>query len=306
MNLDHLDAKSRPLALKSDKERIERIQSLKWMGYPRADRILERMEWLFDHARTERMPNMLLVGESMSGKTSIANRMQALHPAQTGRSDQTDHRPVIYLQLLGCSTPKEFLQTVLESVHAFYPPSAKLPRLMGILEKIIPAMGTRLLIIDELDHLVSGTRKAQRDLRDQFKLLGNELRLPIVAIGTMQSRSAFETDQQLSNRFQPFELPSWRYDESDQAVEDLESLEAILLEWEKTCPLRMPSQIVNDDCIEKIHEDTLGYLGYMMRYLTDASEHAIKTGQERITIDTFNKMTFYFEDAVKSHRREAV
>ncbi|MDR6742938.1 type II secretory pathway predicted ATPase ExeA [Herbaspirillum sp. 1173] len=306
MNLDHLDEEFQPLALKSDKERIERIQSLKWIGYPRANKILQRMEWLFGHARTDRMPNMLLVGESMSGKTSIAKRMLALHPAQIGRSDQTDHRPIIYLQLLGCSTPKEFLQTVLESVNAFYPPSAKLPRLMGMLEKIIPAMGTKLLIIDELDHLVSGTRKAQRDLRDQIKLLGNELQLPIVAIGTMQSRSAFETDQQLSNRFQPFELPSWRYDKSDQAEEDLQSLEGILQLWETTCPLRMRSQIVNDDCIEKIHEDTLGYMGYMMRYLIDASEHAIKTGQEKITIDTFSEMTFYFENAVKNHRREAV
>lgn len=303
MNLDHLDVEVRPLAELDNKARIHRIQSLNWIGYKRVFRLLERMEWLFDHARVDRMPNMLIIGESMSGKTTLANRLQALHPAEIDRSVHTDVRPVLYTQLTTLPTPTEFLQSILEALDVPYQHSARVPRLLGQIKKIVPAIGTRVLIIDELDHLIRGSATKQRDLRDQIKLLGNELKLPIIGIGTYQSRSAFDSDQQLKNRFQVWELPPWKPSKkNEQGIEDLENLAALLKTWQSTCPLRKPSNIVTAECMSKMHQDTLGYMGYMMRYLMDAAEYAINSGEECITLETFTKMNFFHEKEIATRR----
>ena len=42
-----------------------------------------------------------------------------------------------------------------------------------------------------------------------LRFLGNELRIPLVCVGTAQARNALRTDDQLVRRFEAFALPPW-------------------------------------------------------------------------------------------------
>lgn len=59
---------------------------------------------------------------------------------------------------------------------------------------------------------------SQREFLNLLRFLGNELRLPLVGIGTKEAYLAIRTDDQLENRFEPMVLPAW------QEGKELESL----------------------------------------------------------------------------------
>ena len=50
-----------------DDERIEKIRSDRWIGYPKAKTVLTKLDDLLSYPRTERMPNMLIVGDTNNG-----------------------------------------------------------------------------------------------------------------------------------------------------------------------------------------------------------------------------------------------
>ncbi len=93
-------------------------------------------------------------------------------------------------------------------------------------------MRVRRLVIDELHNLLCGRSSRQREILGLIRYLGNELRIPIVALGTRDAWLALRLDDQLENRFQPFLLSRW-CDDSETGRR--------LASFETVSPLREPS-----------------------------------------------------------------
>src|ERR1017187_6539039 len=55
-------------------ERISRLRRPFWIGYTRAQTILEKIEHLLGHPGTHRMPSLLLAGDTNNGKTMLIRR----------------------------------------------------------------------------------------------------------------------------------------------------------------------------------------------------------------------------------------
>ncbi len=98
MNKHHLGRAVRTALELSDEERIKRVRSPRWIGYPTAKRILDRLEDLLTYPRTHRMPGLLLVGETNNGKTMIINRFRQLHPAHDNPEAEAITLPVLIVQ----------------------------------------------------------------------------------------------------------------------------------------------------------------------------------------------------------------
>ena len=64
----------------SNEDRKEFILEEKWITYPNAKEILEKLEFLYSHPKKSRMPCMLIVGATNNGKTSIINKFLKNHP----------------------------------------------------------------------------------------------------------------------------------------------------------------------------------------------------------------------------------
>lgn len=296
MELNHLVSEGARIdALQPNQERIRQIQRDHWYSYPRADAVLAYMERLFQHARIDRMPNLQVIGESMSGKTRLLNRFaQELHQPVMDSRLAADYRPVVMFDAPVNASAQALLQEMLIAVHAPFPASANPTRLLAIVEKVYRRIETRVLIIDEIQHIVRGSGKQQRELRDQIKLIGNRLRISIVAAGIPEASNAFASDPQLSNRFHRLELKRWHINNQ----EDLKYAVAIIKSWQETCPLKKPSQLLQEAIIQRIFDETGGLFGHVIGYLKHASEYAIVSGDEHIHEGTLRKMGWRIPDEV--------
>ena len=76
---DHLEAFAREALALPTEQRIDFLRQPRWVGYQRARDILAQLEAALRHPKVERMPNLLLVGDTNNGKTMLASRFVRQH-----------------------------------------------------------------------------------------------------------------------------------------------------------------------------------------------------------------------------------
>jgi Bacterial TniB protein len=140
-------------------------------------------------------------------------------------------------------------------------------------------MDVRMLIIDEINTMLAGTFREQRVFLNSIRLLANDLKLPLVCVGTQEAKQALMTDQQLADRFAASELPPWR--------DDL-ALGQLLASFESILPLRHPSNLRGTDVRRRILALTDGITVRICRLIETAAIQAIETGKERIDLDSLS------------------
>ena len=140
---------------------------------------------------------------------------------------------------------------------------------------------TRMLIIDEFHSLLTGTATKQSEVMNVIKLLCNELRIPIVGVGTHDAVNVLHTDPQHASRFQVEILPLWKPGGNFQRL---------LVSFEEVLPLKLPSELARREIAEPLHTICQGNLGDLRELLVECARKAIKTGVERITMDIVKSM----------------
>jgi len=130
-----------------------------------------------------------------------------------------------------------------------------------------------VLVVDELHNVLAGAGERRREFLNLIRFLGNELRIPLVGVGTREAYLAIRSDDQLENRFQPFPLPRWEPDA--QACSLLASFAAAL-------PLRCPSHIATEEMARYHLTRSEGTIGELAHLLTDAVIAAIESDEEAI------------------------
>jgi type II secretory pathway predicted ATPase ExeA len=141
----------------------------------------------------------------------------------------------------------------------------------------------RLLVVDEVHNLLSGTGTQQRRFLNLLRWLGNELQIPLVAVGTAEALRALQSDDQLANRFEPFALPPWRDGKEYRRL--MSTLEAVL-------PLRRPSGLADSALAQKILTAAEGILGEVLAIVTRAAVVAVTSGTEAISSKTLEQIGF--------------
>ena len=163
---------------------------------------------------------------------------------------------------------------ILDALGMPFSPRDRIATKQDAAVRVMRAAGTRLLVIDELHNVLSGTNAQQRRLLNLLRWLGNELQIPLVGVGTAEALRAIRSDDQLANRFEPFALPLWTDDETYRRL--LSTLEAIL-------PLRRPSGLAESVLAGKIMSAAEGVLGEVIAIVTRAAVLAITSGAEAIS-----------------------
>lgn len=265
---------AKALAL-SDAERIERIRSPRWIGYPRAKAILDKLEDLLTYPKMHRMPNLLIVGDTNNGKTMLVERFKKAHPAFDNPGGEGITVPVLVIQAPPVPDEGRFYNTILEALFAPFKPNDRVDRKQAQTIKLLRYVGLKVLIIDEIHHILAGNLNKQRAFLNVIKYLGNELQISIVGVGTKDAFRALQTDPQLSNRFEPAVLPLWKFD--DDFLRLLKSFEMLL-------PLKEPSHLYETNLATTLFSMCEGQIGELAKLLTDAAVLAVQKGQERIDL----------------------
>lgn len=265
----------------SDDERIHKIRSDRWIGYPRAKQILAKLEDLLHYPRTQRMPNLLIVGDTNNGKTMLAQRFSSMHPAEDNPSGDGILAPVMLIQAPPVPDEGRFYNAILEMLFAPYKPSERVDKKQSQVLKLLRYVGLRVLIIDEIHHILAGNLNRQKAFLNVIKYLGNELQVSIVGVGTKDAFRALQTDPQLSNRFKPISLPRWEMNLDFQRL---------LASFEKMLPLKESSGLAQQEMASTLYGMSEGYIGELSQILSEASTQAIESATEKITPNILKKI----------------
>lgn len=270
----HLGADAKAVMDKPDGMRILSIQQGSWISYPRAKEILSRLDRLLNYPRTTRMANMLIVGPSNNGKSSIIKHFAGEHLPNPNPDGDAAIAPVILVEAPPTPDVSDFYGRILDELFAPYKPNSKAADRYHQIKVLFDSLQVKILIVDEIHHLIAGSLAKQRDFRNAIKSLGNETGVSIVAAGIEEAFNAFNTDPQLSNRFTPEVLPKWKLDNTYGSM---------LMTLEKRLPLKVPSNLVEPNLAQKILWLSEGTLGDISDLVKLAAEHAIISGVEQVS-----------------------
>ncbi len=276
----HLREASAALAELDDETRITAIKQGFWIPYDRAKEILGDMENLLTHPPVDRMPHMLVVAPSNNGKSRLLKHFLATHPSDPNPNGEAAKYPVIYVSALGPDIGNLCVR-ILDAVHAPFREKATPAERIRTVSKILPALGTRVLLLDEINNRTTGGAVKQREFRNGIKDLGNELRISIVAAGIEDAYTVFSTDPQLSNRFIPAALPTWKLDKSGGAL---------LASFERRLPLRKASDLKKAEFLQKVIWMSEGLIGEIYEILKRSAIDAIERSEEQITLASLSRI----------------
>lgn len=204
-DLSHLREAAQQVARLSSQDRLHHVRTDRWIGYSHANEVLKRLETLFTWPGKQRMPNLLLIGPTNNGKSMIIEKFHRVHPPVS--SPDQEHIPVLVVQMPSEPSVVRFYVALLTAMGAPLHRRQRLADLEQAALALLRAVGVRMLVIDELHNVLAGRGDTRREFLNLIRFLGNELRIPLVGVGTREAYLAIRSDDQLENRFEPFALP---------------------------------------------------------------------------------------------------
>lgn len=271
-DLSHLIPSAQKIVMLPAVERIQRVRADRWIGYPKAVAALDKLEALLNWPSKQRMSNLLIVGPTNNGKSMIIEKFRRTHPPITGLD--SEKIPVLSVQMPSEPSIKRFYSALLMAIGAPTRPRQQLAELEQQALNLLRAVKVQMLVIDELHNIIAGASSSQREFLNLLRFLGNELRIPLVGVGTKEAYLAIRTDDQLENRFEPIVLPVWQ---------EGSELESLLASFVAILPLRRPSLIATSDMASYLLTRTEGTIGELAQLLICATITAIESGEESIT-----------------------
>jgi replication-associated recombination protein RarA len=282
LDLSHLTVPTRELACNDAKARILSVQTARWVAYPRAGIAIEELERRFHYPTCARMPCMLLYGDSGMGKSMILEKMERQHPSSYDERKGITKRPIVIVQMPSSPDERRFYTRILEVLGAPYSVRDQIGALEGRVIHLLKQLGTQLLFIDEVHHLLAGSHREQRRALNLLKFLTNELKIVIVAVGTSDAFHALQTDVQVASRFEPLLIPRWT---------ETDAFRAFVVAYGKLLPLRKSSPFGDPEMIRALIKQSDGITGRVTWLLGGAAEIAIQDGSEFIDSATVMRVS---------------
>lgn len=261
-------------AVPTTESRLLALKRPFWIGYPRVQAISQQMEEIFNHPKMHRMPNLAIIGETNNGKTMLLNTFCRRHAPTEDAYLEHPTLPILMLQ--APPEPNEgrlyadILTMLFSHAGARETADAKLQRIRMLLTNL----ETKMIILDEFQNALAGTGARLRRFLNGIKYLGNELSIPIVVAGTPETLNVLQSDPQIANRFEPAFLPKWDLDEDYLRL---------LATIEPQLSLKHRSKLHAPVIAQRLHEESEGTIGELMKLLQALAKDAILSGGETIT-----------------------
>lgn len=256
-------------------ERARRMLVERFISHERLTPIMDHIAFLCLQPPQTRASGLVVSGKPGSGKTMLATAVRRRFPPQPATENMPSTLPVLTISMTGAREAKTLYNRMLSALEV---PDAM--NYVGsdrerMVLKTCAAAGVKLLLVDEIQDILTSTARQQRIALDTVKFLMNELHIPIVALGTAEAPKAMQLDEHLNARFRYRELPVWKQDA--YLVNFLDALEASL-------PLAKPSLLSSMPMMAAILRLSGGVLDRIVKTICYAAAHAVETGDECITV----------------------
>lgn len=283
LELEHLTPFMREIALLPKEERINRILADRWLGYTKAEEAVNKLEALIAHPKRQRMPNLLICGPTNNGKSMIVEKFRRTHLLENKDHYPAGDRPILVVQMPSDPKISRFYSILLHGLEINLRNRPRVSDLEIMTLQVMNRVNVRILIIDETHNILAGTTALQREFLNLLRFLGNQLKIPIVCVGTREAYFAIRSDDQLENRFEPFTLPLWKDDHE---------LASLLASLTSTLPLQKPSLLMDPEVIRFLLDKSEGTIGEIITLLNKAAILAIESGEERISKENLARIDY--------------
>lgn len=253
--------------------RIKAIMGDKWIGFPRAELVLQRLRGLIDAPRLTRMPGLVVYGASGIGKTMIAHKMMRDYPPEYNSKRGVTSRPLLLLQAPPAPDERRFYLHILSSIDAPVLRSQTIGELEVRVISYLRELAPKMIMIDEVHNLLAGSAREQRRFINVLRYLSNELQVSLVCFGVTDAVTAIRGDVQLARRLDEHHLPNWRDD-----IEFTELVSALIA----AMPLKQPSEL-SVKALRQILAKSDGVTAIIVAMIKQLAIRAVENGEECIT-----------------------
>ncbi|RXJ77047.1 transposase [Arcobacter sp. F155] len=279
----HLNEECNKIIDQSKEARIMFLHNEVFIEHPKIKKVHSILNHLIDRPKKARMQNILIIGESNIGKTSMIKSFEKKHSSfniENEKGKKIIVRPVITALASDNADVKHLYMSILDSFWTPHNPSDSLAKIRHQMFHLLQECNVKMLIIDEIHHFLRGTAKQQRNVMDALKNIGNILMIPIVCAGLKESELILSSDPQLSSRFDIVRLTKWELDKN---------FLGLLKSFEKRLPLSKPSNLFTKEKATLLHLISRGNIGDLHKLLIECATYAIQNDIEEITVDIIKK-----------------
>ena len=278
----HLSDRAKGFLDRPDADRIEEIRREKWIDYPAAREILDDFNDLIHYPVRSRMPCRLLIADSNNGKTSLLRKFLSAHPSDPNLDGDHVKIPVLFT-ILSSPEEKELYRKLLGCLFQEYTLRATNSDLKAHLISVLLRTKPKMILLDEVNTIFSGTARKSRDCLNGIKDISNQTGIPIVGAGTREALSGFRSDEQMENRFEPRRLTDWK---------PSPAFRSLLLGFERVTPLKLPSNLADKSLAGDILQRSGGKIGEVATLIATAATYSIHKKIECITPEVLDACGF--------------
>ena len=175
---------------------VEKRESF-WYPEEKREALLKRLHNYATDPPRRRTKSIAIIGERNSGKSSIIDRYQVLHPRVHGPEGQVV--PSLRVNMTDVTNVSDLSIRLLEELEALEPASGTHTQRMKRFYALAAKVQLGPIFLDEFHDCVSTTGRGKPFLR-LIKGMGNR-KLLVVPLGTAELEDVLLADKQLSSRF---------------------------------------------------------------------------------------------------------
>ncbi|MCX7922291.1 MAG: TniB family NTP-binding protein [Clostridia bacterium] len=209
-----------------------------------------------------------IIGGSGVGKTIMVKGYEARNPGYTRIDEdgrEIDIKPVVYVELPNPFTIQEFYQAIISGLEApQLPGKPTTGELKRQVLKLIKDQGVEMLILDEMDYILSSRHVKTLEAMDTIKHIGNKANISLVCVGTPEAGKLRTLNDQYFRRFTPIYLERF-IDCDEEFCSFLNEVEAQLDPWE---PIGLGN--MNTRLPQLLHRMCKGIVGFLTPTIQEA------------------------------------
>lgn len=250
---------------------------------------------LAEHATTSTPACKHFVGDSRTGKSFAFREFESGYPAK--RTETGIKKEVLYAQAPVNGTIKGLMEALLRALGDPLWMSGTNANLLARLLMLLEQTETKMIILDEFQHLAENGRSRLSGATDWLKALVEPNTFSLVCVGLPNSKELIFKSEQLRNRFdKTIDIPvyNWTDNQSRKVFRSL--LDAI---QPRLAPFELP-QLAHPDMALRMFVACGGRIGLLSKLLDRAVKNAIWDNRTAIRLsdlhDAFSTAIWFADD----------
>jgi Cdc6-like AAA superfamily ATPase len=240
IDLSHLDSAVHSLTSLDAHDRIRMVSKDLFIEHEYSAHLNDMLDALLCEPRHGRMPCWLITGDAGMGKTAHLHRFARRYSDHRSEDNAALVRPIVIANVPPEPTRQTLEWCVLEALNAPTVLNGRGIDRAGVIRRLLSAHETRVLILDEVQHLCHTRSRDRAVVLDTIKAFSTTSQINVICAGTPAVEREFRSDPQIERRFSVTRFTQWTAGPA---------LRRFVGTYERARPLRLPSRLSQPEMV---------------------------------------------------------